>query len=72
MQQVCGTVGIRGGLMFNQRLMLGAQLSATSITFTGSGTTGATDERTLQVNENGLWAQYAVIRSRIVQPFVGL
>ncbi|MCU0319028.1 MAG: hypothetical protein MUE88_02975 [Flavobacteriales bacterium] len=72
MQQVCGTIGIRGGLMFNQRLMLGAQLSATSTTFTGSGTIAATDERTLQVNENGLWAQYAVTRSRTIQPFVGL
>lgn len=32
----------------------------------------ASSEGSLQVNENGLWAQYAVMRNRTVQPFVGL
>jgi hypothetical protein len=69
LQQASGTIGIRGGLVFGKRLLLGVQFSATSTTLAPSA---ASSEGSLQVNENGKWAQYAVTRSRTVQPFVGL
>ena len=72
LQRASGTIGIRGGLVFGQRFLLGVQFSATSATLSPGLSTNGTGDGSLQVNENGLWAQYAVTRSRTVQPFVGL
>lgn len=51
LQHASGTIGVRGGLVFSKRLLLGVHFCATSATLAAHA---ASSEGSLQVNENGL------------------